>query len=182
MLGYHRNIANCKALRMLVAITLLLLSCHATMAHKSVRQAKHGCDALVVSCYSPFYRWGACVTREVEKAIDEQVGDGKVERLYLPMVAVRSKAEYDSLCVILHNRLERANPKMVVLVGSNSALFAHDVDSVKPGISMLGGRRRVYRHRKQRDTRRRVVASQPHRRHGIVQALQPHNTMYAHTA
>ena len=137
MLGYHRNIANCKALRMLVAITLLLLSCHATMAHKSVRQAKHGCDALVVSCYSPFYRWGACVTREVEKAIDEQVGDGKVERLYLPMVAVRSKVEYDSLCVILHHRLERANPKMVVLVGSNSALFAHDVDSVKPGISML---------------------------------------------
>lgn len=118
-------------------IALLMVSCCAVLAQKSVGQANHGCDALVVSCYSPFYRWGACVTQEVERAIDEQVGEGNVQRLYLPMVTVRSEAEFDSLCHTLHQRLESVNPRTVVLVGSNSALFAHEVDSVKPGISML---------------------------------------------
>ena len=132
----HKNINVWQRTSLVLALLLLLVWTGAQAQARHSTAAK-GCDALVVSCYSPFYRWGACVTREVEKAIDEQVGDGKVERLYLPMVAVRSKVEYDSLCVILHHRLERANPKMVVLVGSNSALFAHDVDSVKPGISML---------------------------------------------
>ena len=48
----------------------------------------------------------------------EQKTDGRVEGLYLPIVGVRNQEQFDSLCHILHSRLDEVNPRTVVLVGS----------------------------------------------------------------
>ena len=132
----HKNINVWQRTSLVLALLLMLVWTGAQAQARHSTAAK-GCDALVVSCYSPFYRWSACVVKEVEKAVAEQKTDGRVERLYLPIVGVRNQEQFDSLCHILHSRLDEVNPRTVVLVGSNSALYAHHVDSVKPGIPML---------------------------------------------
>ena len=114
----HKNI-NVWQRTSLVLALLLMLAWIGVQAQARHSTAAKGCDALVVSCYSPFYRWSACVVKEVEKAVAEQKTDGRVERLYLPIVGVRNQEQFDSLCHILHSRLDEVNPRTVALNGAD---------------------------------------------------------------
>ncbi|MGN0213177.1 MAG: ATP-binding protein [Muribaculaceae bacterium] len=120
----------------IVAFVMAMLMSESMFASRKQDSKTKGCDVLAVSCYSPYYRWSACVMSEVEHEVVNECG-GTMARLYMPILGVRNQEQFDSLRAEVRRSVAEINPRVVVLVGSNSALFCSDVDSVKPGISML---------------------------------------------
>ncbi|MGM9803809.1 MAG: ATP-binding protein [Muribaculaceae bacterium] len=128
-----RKLRHTVSVRLLMAVMMLIVACQGVYGTENHSAAG---DVLVVSGYTPYYRWSNRVIAEVKQELKNS-GKGNVECMYLPIVGARTISQLDSLSNCLRSALRKMNPRIVVLVGVNSAVFCNDIHSVDPNISMM---------------------------------------------
>ena len=93
-------------------------------------------DVMIVSTYSPYYRWSSRVSEVIVDHTIKKLGK-TASTVNVSLETLKSGAKVDSLYSEFGAYLVKRNPELIVLVGSSSFVLAPKIGEWCPEASML---------------------------------------------